>query len=267
MRRLRDTKARIVPKIGITSSHSRGPEGRIHEDVLPYVRAVERAGGEYVLLENDAETAGELAGTLDGVLLTGGLDVNPVRYGGSTEHSHKAKAYNDARDAFEIALIERTRAAGVPTLCICRGVQLANVAFGGTLIEDLRDYYGERYTIDHRQTYENGLDRSDYAPAHDVTVDAASGFARLLGAVNFRTNSMHHQALRVLGDGFVAVAHTPDGVIEGVDATFDHPFFLGVQWHPEELDDAVSRKIFTEFVRAAAGRLSGLVRSDERVSR
>lgn len=241
-----------MPNIGITSSAWHNADGTVHEDMLPYLRAIERAGGSAVLLENDPSELDELLSTLGGVLVTGGVDVDPARYGGRREHSHSAAGrYQPQRDAFEIALVNATRELRIPTLCICRGIQIANVAFGGTLIEDVRDELGERYTINHRQTYENGLDRADYAPGHDVKVDTDSGIARLAGATSFRTNSMHHQALRVLGNGFVAVGHTPDGIIEAVDPAFEHPFFYGVQWHPEELDDDVSRRIFSGLVRSA----------------
>jgi len=240
-----------VTKIGITCAEPHDASGAIHADVAQYVAAVRRAGAEAVLLANDAAVEDVLA-SVGGIILSGGADVDPDRYGGRRDHARsQAGRYRADRDDFEIALVRETRARGVPTLCICRGVQAANVAFGGTLIEDVREEFGERYTIHHRQTYEDGLDRADYAPDHDVVLAAESLVARVCGATTFRTNSMHHQALRALGEGLVAVGHTSDGVIEAVDATFAHPFFLGVQWHPEELDDDPSRRLFAELVAAA----------------
>ena len=245
-----------MPNIGITSSEPYAPDGSVHPDLFPYLRAVERAGGEAVLLANDAANIDELLATLDGVVLSGGVDVEPVRYGGKTEHVHsQADRYRHDRDEFEIELARATRDLRVPTLCICRGLQVANVAFGGTLVEDVRDELGERYTLNHRQTHENGQDRSDYAAGHDVTLEADCTLARILGTTSFATNSMHHQAVRAPGDGFVVVGRTADGVIEAVDATFDHPFFVAVQWHPEELpDDAVSRRLFEGLVGGAQRR-------------
>jgi putative glutamine amidotransferase len=241
-------------KVGITCSERSDETGGVHPDVAPYVESVRRAGGEPVLLSNDASVDDVLA-SVGGVVLSGGPDVDPARYNGRVAHARaQPERYRRDRDDFEFALVRATRERGVPTLCICRGIQAANVAFGGTLIEDVREEFAERYTIHHRQTYENGLDRADYAPDHEVTLDPRSFVARICGASIVRTNSMHHQALRDLGDGLVAVGRTSDGVIEAVDATFPHPFFLGVQWHPEELDDEPNRRLFAELVRTAVDR-------------
>ncbi len=242
-----------MPNIGITSSDSYAPDGSVHPDVIPYLRAVERAGGAPVLLANDPANIDELLATLGGVVLSGGVDVDPVRYGGKPDHPHsQAGRYRPERDDFEIELARATRDLRVPTLCICRGLQVANVAFGGTLIEDLREELGERYTLNHRQTHENGQDRSDYTPGHDVKLDSKSALAALVGSATFATNSMHHQAIRQPGDGLVVIGRTSDGVIEAVDATFDHPFFFAVQWHPEELPgDAVTVRLFDGLMHSA----------------
>lgn len=179
------------------------------------------------------------------------MDVEPARYGGRIDHARSESAdYSPARDEFEIALVRATRVRGVPTLCICRGMQIANVAFGGTLVEDLREEMAERYTLEHRQMSADGIERYHYAAAHTVTVSGDSRFARLAGATSFVTNSMHHQAVRAVGDGLVAVGHTSDGVIEIADATFAHPFFFAVQWHPEEFADAISHALFGGLVAA-----------------
>lgn len=242
-----------MPKIGITSTA--GDPG------AAYVRAVERAGGEAVLLSNAVSELEERLATLDGVVVSGGVDVDPTRYGGRSEHSRcERDEYSAERDGFEIALVRATRVRDVPTLCICRGLQIANVAFGGTLVEDLRDELGVRYTIEHRQTYDSGLERYDYADGHTVTVLPASAFARLVRATACATNSMHHQAVRDVGEGLVAVGRTNDGVIEVLDATFPHRFFVAVQWHPEELDDATSSALFGGLV-AASRTPTSLVRS------
>jgi putative glutamine amidotransferase len=241
-------------KIGITCSERSDETGAMHPDVVPYVESVRRAGGEPVLLSSDAPVD-EVLASVAGVILSGGPDVDPGRYGGRVEHARaQLERYRRDRDDFEFALVRATRERGVPTLCICRGIQAANVAFGGTLIEDVREEFAERYAIHHRQTYENGLDRADYAPDHDVTLEPRSFVARVCGMTPLRTNSMHHQALRSLGDGLIAVGHTSDGVIEAVEAAFAHPFFVGVQWHPEELDDEPNRHLFAELVRAAVNR-------------
>jgi len=143
------------------------------------------------------------------------------------------------RDAFEIALVRATRQRGIPTLCICRGLQIANVAFGGTLIEDIGDELGERAIIDHLHGW------------HEVTVEAGSALAHVAGALTFETNSRHHQAVRKPGVGLTIAARSDDGIIEALDATFAHSFFVAVQWHPEDLDGDVSRGLFEGLIAAA----------------
>lgn len=234
-----------MPKIGITSSN--GKPG------APYLRAIERAGGEAVILPNAAHELEAWLTVIDGVVIAGGVDVDPRRYGGRLEHAgSEASEYSFERDEFEIALVRATRARDIPTLCICRGLQVANVAFGGTLIEDLREELGDRYTIEHRQTDADGVERYHYAEGHTVTVTESSAFARLVGSTSFSTNSMHHQALRTIGEGFVAVGRTSDGIVEVADATFPHPFFYAVQWHPEEFADPISTALFDGLVGAAS---------------
>jgi putative glutamine amidotransferase len=243
--------------IAITATDEFDEHGAPHPDLGPYKAAVERAGATWTIAPNDPGRIDEILATVDGVLVTGGLDVDPARYGGRPEHARKEKrGYRADRDAFEIALVRETRDRKVPTLAICRGLQIVNVAFGGTLIEDIRDELGEeRYVIEHRQTYETGLDRADYAPGHEVDVEPDSAFARLAGTTRFLTNSMHHQAARAIGDGLRAVGRTSDGIIEILDSTFEHPFFFAVQWHPEELTpDSVSKRLFAGLVAAHAIR-------------
>jgi putative glutamine amidotransferase len=243
-------------RIGITASNTHDERGRMHADIEPYVAAVRHFGGEPVLLGNDPAGLDAMLATLGGVVVSGGVDVDPRRYGGRLEHGRsEAGKYRADRDAFETALVRATRERGIPTLGICRGLQVANVAFGGTLVEDLRDEFGDAYALEHRQTTDLGLDRTDHAPGHDVAVVPGSRLAGLLGTTPFLANSMHHQAVRALGDGLVAVAHTPDGVVEAAEAAFPHPFFFAVQWHPEELlADAATAALFGGLIAAARGR-------------
>jgi putative glutamine amidotransferase len=132
-------------------------------------------------------------------------------------------------------------------------LQIANVAFGGTLIEDLREERGDGYTLEHRQTNELGLDRTEHAPGHEIALDPRSRLAALIGTTPFPANSMHHQAIRDVGEGLSVVGRTPDGVIEAAEATFAHPFFFAVQWHPEELlDDAASAALFGGLILAGS---------------
>jgi putative glutamine amidotransferase len=241
-----------VVVIGITSSipDGAGPEG--FEALQPYVHALRLAGAEPLALRNDLRRVGEYLEQVDGLLFSGGADVDAALYGGRADRVEKT---NPTRDAFEVQLIREARSRAVPTLCVCRGLQLANVAFGGTLIEDLKDEFGdEHYLIKHRQTKDNGQERTEYGIDHDVHIEPSSALARLLGVTHLPTNSLHHQAVRTPAPDLRAVAWTDDGVVEALDAGFEHPFFYCVQWHPEELmpEDAATRTLFGSLVAASA---------------
>ena len=210
-----------------------------------YVRAVARAGGMPLVLpplEDDA-----LAGrSLDGVqalVLTGGEDVAPARYG-APRHPATERA-NDRRDAWEVSVARAARARSVPTLAICRGVQVLNVALGGTLVQDLPSEW--RGALPHDP--EGARD----ARVHDVGLEPGSRLAATLGTARCEVNSFHHQALDRVAPGIRVAARAPDGVIEGVEADGDW-WMLGVQWHPEELVDTPEpwdRRLFEALVAAA----------------
>jgi putative glutamine amidotransferase len=172
--------------------------------------------------------AGDADAMLDGMaglILTGGEDVDPALYG-SAPHPALGEVHPE-RDAFEIALVRAAHARRIPTLAICRGVQVANVALGGTLVQDLPS---EQPTA---IAHDGSWGRSDRV--HDVHVAARSRLARAIGATDLRANSMHHQAIARIAGGLVAVARAPDGVVEGVEWAGDDWWMAGVQWHPEEL--------------------------------
>jgi putative glutamine amidotransferase len=240
------------PKIGITYTYAAGEAGRINDNVAQYVRAVDTAGGEAILLHNDPNRVDAYLAELDGVVLSGGTDLDPAYYG---ERPHpKTQTANSSRDVFEVALVKAVRERDVPTLCVCRGLQVANVAFGGTLVQDLPSHLGERYALKHHQIKEeDGLERADYLPGHDIRVEEGSALARLLGTTSFPSNSMHHQAAFAVASDLRAVAWAPDGVVEALDARFAHPFFFAVQWHPEELHgDPISAKLFGGLIEASS---------------
>ena len=175
-----------------------------------------------VLDRADADAA------LDGVaglVLTGGEDVNPAQYGAPPHE--KLETTHDGRDAFEIALIEAARARALPTLAICRGVQILNVALGGTLVQDIASEWTNAIVHDG--------DWARTARVHEVDVTAGSRLARALGTERPIVNSMHHQALRDVAPSLATVAVAPDGIVEGVEWPSDDWWMVGVQWHPEEL--------------------------------
>jgi putative glutamine amidotransferase len=184
-----------------------------------------------------------------GLMLTGGDDVAPSRYG---EAAHSAVVIVDAdRDAFEIALVQEARRRGLPVLAICRGIQVMNVAFGGTLIQDIpSQVHG---ALDHRLTVPP---HKSFDYAHDVWIEERSLLARLMqerlaGSDSLAVNSRHHQAVRDVAPGLTVVATAPDGIIEAIEDPAAR-FCLGVQWHPENFwRTGEFRPIFEGFVEAA----------------
>ena len=210
-----------------------------------YTDAIRAAGlRPFILPVLRAADADDMLEGVDGLILTGGEDVAPVRYGA---RPHPALGdVHAGRDEFELALVRAARARGVPTLAICRGVQIANVALGGTLVQDLPSEWTDPLR------HESGAGRSDRT--HAVTLVAGSKLERACGASSISVNSMHHQALARVASGLVATAHAPDGVIEGVEWSGDDWWMLGVQWHPEELVHGAEpwdRALFAAFADAA----------------
>jgi len=191
-----------------------------------YVESVRRAGGDPWALSHAADPPESAVRACAGLLLTGGADVDPARYG---EARHATVTDVDAaRDEYEIALVRAAMAADLPVLAICRGLQVMNVALGGSLIQDVPSQVGA--AVPHQVP-----DPKD-AIAHEVSVVPGSRLAELMGqtVVNGRlpVNSRHHQAVGRLADGFVVTSLASDGVIEAVELPRAR-FCVGVQWHPE----------------------------------
>jgi len=239
----------LRPLIGVTTSvtFGRSPE-RAYVNAA-YVRAVEQAGGVPVLLPPHLtpETVETLWRKLDGLLLTGGGDVDPARFGQAPDPT--LAEVSPARDALEIDVTRRALAQGTPLLAICRGIQVLNVSLGGTLIQDIAS--ARPGALAHGQT----APRDE--PTHAVKVmGEGTRLGRVLGAAELRVNSFHHQAIDRLGDGLREVAWAPDGIIEGVELPGER-FVLGVQWHPEDLvgRDAAARNLFAALAAAARPRL------------
>jgi putative glutamine amidotransferase len=213
-----------------------------------YLRAVQAAGGVPVLLppQLDPASLAALRERLDGLVLTGGGDIAPARFG---ETPHPAvDDVSEARDALEIDLALHAIDRAVPLLAICRGVQVLNVALGGSLHQDIASDLATDVT--HVQAAPRAT------PTHAVTVQGESRLAATLGALEVQVNSMHHQAVKKLGRGLREVAWAPDGVIEGLEAPEARGFVLGVQWHPEELvgHDPAARALFRALVTASQRR-------------
>ena len=211
-----------------------------------YTDAIVRAGGLPLAVPPlAAGAAAALLDRVDGLLLTGGEDVASRLYG-APPHP-KAEAPNPERDQWEMALVRAARDRRVPTLAICRGVQIANVAFGGSLVQDIASECPG--ALDHA--------REDVRTSrvHAVTVEPGSRLAGALGADRFTANTLHHQAVARAGEGLRIVGRAEDGVVEGVEWTGDDWWMLGTQWHPEELDDTAEpwdRALFAAFTEAVS---------------
>lgn len=232
------------PRIGITTY---GPEGERHSFSLPryYTDAVAAAGGMPVLLVSSAIPTEEVLGSVDALIVAGGGDIAPDSYGGAGHET--IYSVNPVRDSFELALLRRAlEQPELPILGICRGMQLMNIALGGDLEPHLPDVYGE--SVLHRLPPREPT-------THGVRAERSGLFGEIFPDAEFPVCSWHHQAVRVLGAGLRATAHAPDGVVEGV-VFEEHPFALGVQWHPEmqALDDARQLRLFAELVARARAR-------------
>jgi putative glutamine amidotransferase len=188
-----------------------------------YVSAVRAAGGEPRVLTPDHDPLPEALDRCDGVLLTGGADVDPTRYGESKRHA--TLTVEPARDAYELALVDAAFERRLPILAICRGIQLLNVARGGTLYQDLPDQAPS--AVNHR------IKEPSDAMAHDVAIAPDTRLSTLLdGAPTVAVNSRHHQAVRDAAPGFIISATAPDGIVEGIELPGE-AFCVAVQWHPE----------------------------------
>jgi putative glutamine amidotransferase len=216
-----------------------------HEEMalgLTYMRAIERAGGIPVVappLETDS--INPLLGSAAGICLSGGPDLDPAAYG-ARRHALAGPSWR-ALDRFELALARAADARGLPILAICRGLQVLNVARGGTLHQHLPDVVGDR--IVHRQ-HEPGTQ-----PTHAVNFSSSGRLTTVINARSAMVNSFHHQAVADLGDRLVATAWADDGTVEAIEAV-DREFVIAVQWHAETLIQcAGNAALFSAFIAAA----------------
>ena len=233
------------PKIALVAARFQSKTGSpTYQNRQVDIEAVLLAGGLPVLLPAaiPLEEIPVLTAQFDGFYLTGGGDLDPTLYG---EQNHeRVYGINPERDAFELALIREVVACDKPLLAVCRGMQTLNVACGGTLYVDILSQMPGAQKHDWWPTYKrNKL-------VHDVSVTPDSFLADILGEVELRTNSLHHQSVRQVADELRSVAFASDGVVEGIE----HPnkrFVVGVQWHPEWLQDQQPmQKLYKAFIDA-----------------
>lgn len=207
-----------------------------------YVTALELAGLVPVVVPplTGAESARSIIAAVDGLVLTGGEDVDPELYG--QQRHDRLGPVNRRRDESEIALVLAAREAGKPVLAICRGPQLLNVALGGTLIQDIPS------CVPHALAHDSEDSRN--ARAHEIVIEPDSRIAAAVGATRISVNSLHHQSILEPAPGLRVTARAPDGIIEGVESEGEEWWALAVQWHPEEMSDSPEpwdRGIFRAF--------------------
>jgi putative glutamine amidotransferase len=230
----------MKPLIGVTSSPRPSPYAGDETAPIAYGEVLTAAGAVPVILPVHVELDDDLFDRLDGVVVTGGGDVEPARYG--RPRGPLTVGIDRRRDAFEIELIRRAADRDVPLLAICRGIQVLTVALEGTLIQDVAsEVPGALRHMDQDRP------RSD---SHAVRIAADSDLAAMLGTTEPMVNSMHHQAVEHAGPALRPVAWSPDGLIESVELP-GHRFMRGVQWHPELLGvDHPASGMFAPFVEA-----------------
>jgi putative glutamine amidotransferase len=242
------------PVIGIATQTLPGVPGERQPCWLmgrSYVEELRKVGGVpwvIPLVPHDEDTLNEIFSRLDGVFITGGVDVDPARYG--EPKTPLCGTTDPDRDAVELMLLKYAMAHELPVLAVCRGIQILNVLGGGTLYQDVTAMVPAALKHDYFPTPEQP---SRKYLAHDITVKHGSKLGAILGDGVVPVNSMHHQAIKDLAPGLAPTAFAPDGIIEGVEGTGDQ-YVIAVQWHPEELTDTQPgmKRLFTTFIDAAA---------------
>lgn len=237
------------PLIGLTTRNIISPKYNIPMVASPksYSEALLKAGALPVLipLNTPEEEFEALLERIDGIIFTGGGDIETARYQGETHE--KVGDVDQERDQIELSLVHKVVEIEMPFLGICRGFQVINVAYGGTLYSHISDQL------------DNSLEHSCFPDfpwdhiAHEVEVEGGSKLAEILGKTSVEVNSLHHQGAKEIGEGLVVTAKAPDGLVEGLELP-DYPFGVAVQWHPEWMPDSVPmQRIFNAFLNAARG--------------
>lgn len=234
-------RAPYIPLIGVSSSFGNGRPSVSND----YIQAIIKAGGAPIIIPatTDGTVLRSIIANLDGLVLTGGEDIDPLWF--KEEPDQHIEDVNPFRDKYDLKVVKLASDRNIPILGICRGEQLINVAFGGTLYQDIPSQC--KHAIRHVQT-------APYqSPSHTVAIEKDSQLARILGQDTVYANSLHHQSVKDVAPGFRITASSKDGIIEGIEAWPDRPI-LGVQWHPEGLTaggDTTMLKLFRFLVGKA----------------
>ncbi|MFY9590176.1 gamma-glutamyl-gamma-aminobutyrate hydrolase family protein [Rickettsia endosymbiont of Halotydeus destructor] len=215
-----------------------------------YTDAIIRAGGVPLLLPyQDSTIINDLMTIIDGIVIPGGdEDIHPKFY--EPEYADEIVVANDERDEFEMLVLKKSLEKNIPILGICRGMQLLNVAFGGNLIKHIPDYIknnGQNIIINHEQPSPKNI------VSHSIIIEAGTKLATIANnKTQIMVNSTHHQAVNRVGSGLIISAKAEDGIIEGIELT-TRKFVIGVQWHPEYLNDNdIDLNLFKELVKASS---------------
>lgn len=240
-----------VPLVAVTAATAFDGRGFERASLnLSYLRAIEAAGAVPLVLTPGMgrERLEAALGQCSGLVLSGGGDVEPGRYGQAPHES--VIGVSEARDDLEFAALRAAERAGLPVLAICRGMQVLNVALGGTLVQDIPSMI--------EGALAHSVQDPRHGPAHAVEVTAESRLAGIVGGTRIEVNSRHHQALDQLGAGLVVTGRAPDGIVEAVELP-GRRFVVGVQWHPEDMaghpDIGESAdRLFAAFIEASEGR-------------
>jgi putative glutamine amidotransferase len=246
----------VRPLIAVTTPIYTGENYRQPQIMLgaPYIAAIEDPGATAILLTpaHEAESIARILDSVQGLVLSGGEDIEPARYG--QEPHPKLGSTNPARDEMEFAALEGALARRLPVLAICRGMQLLNVALGGTLYQDLPSLRPSEVTHQQRAAINQRW--------HSARVDEQSAMAEIFGTTELQINSFHHQGIDRLAPGLEATVWAEDGLIEGVEAR-EFPWVYGVQWHPERGEAETpgetrnpDRRLFWAFVTAVREHVS-----------
>ncbi|UTR13976.1 gamma-glutamyl-gamma-aminobutyrate hydrolase family protein [Salipaludibacillus sp. LMS25] len=232
----------MKPFIGITSSY--GDEKTLNTS-YDNIDSITQAGGVPVVLPNvpTAEAINVTIGKLDGMLITGGGDIDPHLF--NEEPLPNLGLLHPQRDQFEVALLNEAMARNLPILALCRGCQILNIAAGGDMYQDIYSQI-TKPLLQHTQRAPRSF------PFHTIHVTEESLLKKITGKSKYRVNSFHHQAVRRLAEGFHISALSDDGIIEAFESS-EHSFVLAVQWHPESMatdGDVPSRKLFSAFMNA-----------------
>ena len=238
----------MQPLIGVTGRPkeilSAGADVRSYVVFHMYTDSILSAGGVPIMLVPTAPNLIDgVLDRLDGVVLTGGGDIAPERYGQGRHPT--VREVDHERDEFEIALVRKARERKMPTFAICRGLQVTNIAFGGTLVQDLPSHGTDGHDV---------IGDDAYHPHSIARIEPGSRIADIIGAGDHGVNSIHHQAVEDVGEGLKVVGSAADGTVEALEPEESDWDLLAVQWHPEFLgmrDHSESHHLFTAFVESA----------------